>query len=105
MPQAIPELNNGTEKTGSSLFDEVLLPQTLNAAWKQIRANQGTPGVGGIAIEQFPAWRIGEYWERMLAALREGSDQPSSVRRVDTQKPGGGTRMLGVPTVLDRLIQ
>jgi len=104
VPQAIPALNNDTETTGASLFDEVLLPQTLNAAWKQVRANQGAPGVDGITIEHFPAW-IGEHKERVLAALRDGSYQPSPVRRVDIPKPGGGTRMLGVPTVLDRLIQ
>lgn len=102
--QAIPALNNDTETTGSSLFDEVLLPKTLNQAWNQVRANQGAPGVDGITIEQFPEW-LGEHKERVLAALRDSSYQPSPVRRVDIPKPGGGTRMLGVPTVLDRVIQ
>lgn len=102
--QAIPASTPNTETTGSSLLDEVLRPRTLNRAWTQVRANQGAPGVDGVTITDFPAW-LGEHKETVLAALREGTHQPSPVRRVDIPKPGGGTRMLGVPTVLDRVIQ
>lgn len=102
--QAVPALKNGTETTGSSLFDEVLRRETLNRAWMQVRANKGAPGVDGVTIDDFLAW-MREHKESVLAALRDGSYRPSPVRRVDIPKPGGGTRMLGVPTVLDRVIQ
>lgn len=102
--QAIPASKNHTETTGSSLFDEVLRRETLNRAWAQVRANKGAPGVDGVTIDGFVAW-LSEHKEMVLAALRDGSYRPSPVRRVDIPKPGGGTRMLGVPTVLDRVIQ
>jgi len=102
--QAAPASKTGTETTGSSLFDEVLRRETLNRAWALVRANKGAPGVDGVTIDGFMAW-IGEHKATVLAALRDGSYQPSPVRRVDIPKPGGGTRMLGVPTVLDRVIQ
>ena len=76
----------------------------LTRAWKQVRANRGAPGVDGVTIEQFPAW-YREHGAAVMEMLQEGRYQPSPVRRVDIPKPGGGTRMLGVPTVLDRLIQ
>lgn len=104
VPQAIPASKSHTETTRSSLFDEVLRRETLNRAWKQVRANKGAPGVDGVTIDDFMAW-ISEHKETVLAALRDGSYHPSPVRRVDIPKPEGGTRMLGVPTVLDRVIQ
>ena len=102
--QAVPASRNDTETTGSSLFDEVLRRETLNRAWAQVRANKGAPGVDGVTIDDFVAW-MHEHKETVLAALRDGSYQPSPVRRKDIPKAGGGTRMLGVPTVLDRVIQ
>jgi RNA-directed DNA polymerase len=93
-----------TETAGPSLMDEVLRKETLTRAWKQVRANRGAPGVDGVTIERFPAW-YAEHGSAVMQALREGRYQPSPVRRVDIPKPGGGTRMLGVPTVMDRLIQ
>lgn len=104
VPQAIPASKSRTETTGSSLFDEVLRRETLNRAWNQVRVNKGASGVDGVTIDGFLAW-IREHKETVLAALRDGSYRPSPVRRVDIPKPGGGTRMLGVPTVLDRVIQ
>ncbi len=102
--QAVSALKSCTETTGSSLFDEVLRRETLNRAWMQVRANKGALGVDGVTIDDFLAW-MREHKESVLAALRDGSYRPSPVRRVDIPKPGGGTRMLGVPTVLDRVIQ
>jgi group II intron reverse transcriptase/maturase len=93
-----------TTTTNSSLIEEVLHKETLTRAWKQVRANQGAPGVDGVTIEAFPAW-YREHGPAVMQSLREGRCQPSPVRQVDIPKPGGGTRMLGVPTVLDRLIQ
>jgi len=102
--QAARASRETTTTAGTSLMDEVLHQETLTRAWKQVRANQGAPGVDGITIDAFPAW-YREHGSAVMQALREGRYQPSPVRRVDIPKPGGGTRMLGVPTVLDRLIQ
>ena len=92
-----------TTTASTSLMDEVLHKETLTRAWKQVRANRGAPGVDGVTIEQFPAW-YREHGPAVMESLREGRYQPSPVRRVDIPKPGGGTRMLGVPTVLDRFL-
>jgi group II intron reverse transcriptase/maturase len=73
-------------------------------AWKRIRANQGGPGVDGVTVEQFPAW-MAERRDAVLRALGEGTYEPSPVLRVEIPKPNGGVRTLGVPTVLDRVIQ
>ena len=92
------------ERTESPLLAEVLRSETLREAWKQVRANKGAAGVDGITIDDFAEW-FEEHRETVLGALEAGTYRPSEVRRVDIPKPGGGTRMLGVPTVLDRVIQ
>jgi RNA-directed DNA polymerase len=102
--QATRASTEPTTTADSSLIEEVLHKETLTRAWKQVRANRGAPGVDGVTIEQFPAW-YREHGAAVMQELREGRYRPSPVRRVDIPKPGGGTRTLGVPTVLDRLIQ
>ncbi len=88
----------------SPLLAQVIRRETLILAWQRIRANKGSPGVDGVTIDEFPAW-MAERRKDVLRSLREGTYQPSPVLRVDIPKPGGGTRTLGVPTVLDRVIQ
>lgn len=87
-----------------SLLDEVLLPANLKKAWQQVRANKGTAGVDGISIEQFLDWSQ-QHWKQVRAALESGKYRPQPVKRVEIAKPDGGKRMLGIPTVLDRVIQ
>jgi RNA-directed DNA polymerase len=82
----------------------MLSRDNLRAAWKQVKANQGAPGVDGISIEEFPACAR-EHWPRIRKALLEGSFQPSALRQRMIPKPGGrGQRQLRIPTVLDRVI-
>lgn len=73
-------------------------------AWKRVKANKGSAGVDGRTVLE-----TGQYlkaaWPDIRARLREGSDRPEPVRRVGIPTPGGGTRELGIPTVVDRLIQ
>lgn len=102
--QAAAASTEFTATMDSLLLDEVLQRETLQQAWAQVRANKGAPGVDGVTIADFPKW-FAEHRDAIYAALRDGSYAPSPVRRVDIPKPGGGTRMLGVPTVLDRIIQ
>ena len=86
------------------MLEQILDEQNLLRAWKQVRANQGAEGIDGITIENFPAY-IREHWPRVKQALLAGTYQPSPVKRVEIPKRSGGTRPLGIPTVLDRLIQ
>jgi RNA-directed DNA polymerase len=88
---------------GYTLID-VLDPDNLARAWKQVKANRGAAGIDGMEVGDFPAF-MREHWEKLRGKLEDGSYKPSPVRRVDIQKDGGGTRPLGIPTVLDRLIQ
>lgn len=69
-----------------------------------VERNAGAAGVDGMSTRQLRA-HLRQHWTQTKASLLEGTYQPLPVRRVDIPKPGGGTRMLGIPTVLDRLIQ
>src|SRR5690606_33253881 len=72
--------------------------------WKRVKANKGAPGIDGMTIDDFPAFARAE-WPRIAAAIRDGTYRPAPVRRVWIPKPDGTRRPLGVPTVLDRVIQ
>jgi RNA-directed DNA polymerase len=86
------------------MLEQILKRENLKAAWKQVRANQGSPGVDGITIEEFPKY-IREHWQDIKRQILEGSYRPKPVRRVEIPKRSGGKRPLGIPTVLDRFIQ
>ena len=87
-----------------SLIDKVYRMDNLRAAYKAVRANNGAPGIDGETVEAF-----GENLEAKLAEiyqeLRSGSYEPSPVRRVEIPKPDGSKRLLGIPTVRDRVVQ
>lgn len=89
---------------GEDLLARVLARDNLRAAWKQVKANQGAPGMDGMSIEDFPAFAR-EQWPSVRRALLDGSYQPSPLRQRMIPKPGGrGERQLQIPTVLDRVI-
>ena len=76
----------------------------IQRAWRRVKANRGAPGVDGMTIGEFPAF-VRSHWSAIRQALLEGSYQPSPVRRVRIPKPAGrGQRLLGIPTVVDRVI-
>jgi RNA-directed DNA polymerase len=87
-----------------NLLKRVLSPENLRAAWKQVRRNKGAPGVDGVTIEGYPQWAT-KHWAAARRALEGGYYMPRPVRRVEIPKPAGGVRLLGVPTVNDRVIQ
>ena len=104
---AFPESRDGGKHEGvqePSLMERVLDPENLERAWQRVRANRGAPGIDGMSVDAFPAF-FREHWERIGSTLREGTYRPASVRRVFIPKPDGSQRPLGVPTVLDRVIQ
>jgi RNA-directed DNA polymerase len=88
-----------------NLMEQILSSENLHRAWKRVKSNQGAPGIDGMRIEEFPDHaRI--HWKAICQTLRDGTYQPSPVHRVIIPKPGGkGERLLGVPTVIDRVIQ
>ncbi len=86
------------------LLERIFSSENLQSAWKRVRSNKGAPGVDGTTIETFPD-RFRPLWSNIRASLMAGTYQPKPVLRVEIPKPTGGTRPLGIPTVLDRLIQ
>lgn len=87
-----------------SLFEKVLSKENLKRAWNQVRSNKGAPGIDGLETIEFPLWAR-QHWKQCEANLRSGRYQPSPVKRVEIDKPDGGKRQLGIPTVIDRVIQ
>lgn len=87
-----------------SLMEEVTSRENLNRAYRKVRANKGAPGVDGVTLDDLPAW-IAEHKQELIDSLLDGSYQPQPVRGVQIPKPGGGMRQLGIPTVVDRLVQ
>ena len=73
-------------------------------AYRRVVANKGAPGVDGVGVGEFKDW-LKEHWPTVKAALLAGSYLPQAVRAVQIPKPSGGVRLLGIPTVVDRLIQ
>jgi RNA-directed DNA polymerase len=88
----------------TELLEDVLASDNLAQAWKRVKANKGAPGIDGMTIEDFPD-HVRAHWSAVRQQIREGRYQPQAVRRVEIPKPGGGKRLLGIPTVMDRVIQ
>jgi RNA-directed DNA polymerase len=86
------------------LMEEVCTRDNLNRAYARVKANRGAPGVDGMTVGELARW-LKEHKEALIAALLDGSYQPHPVRGVQIPKPGGGVRQLGIPTVVDRLVQ
>lgn len=86
------------------LMEAVVERENMTAAWKQVLANKGAPGVDGTTVHMLLPFLRRE-WPRIKEELLAGRYRPHPVRGVGIPKPGGGVRQLGIPTVLDRLIQ
>ncbi len=85
-------------------MEAVVETANIEQAWKNVRANRGASGPDGIAITAFPDW-FRPRWECIRQQLLDGTYQPQPVRRVSIDKPDGGKRLLGIPNLIDRLIQ
>ena len=92
------------ERTSARLLDRILQRDNLNRAYLQVERNHGAPGIDGMTVKEALPW-LKEHKEELLESIRNGSYKPSPVRRKDIPKPDGGTRQLGIPTVIDRIIQ
>jgi len=93
-----------SEAGGERVWEQVFERKNLLAALKRVEANGGAPGVDGMTVGALRPY-LKVHWLEQKAALDAGTYRPSPVRRVEIPKPDGGVRLLGIPTVVDRLIQ
>lgn len=97
------EEHSGDETT--ELIEEVLRRENMRKAYQRVVRNGGAPGVDGMTVEQLGE-HCREHWEQIRELVRSGRYKPQAVRKVEIPKSDGkGTRMLGIPTVMDRMIQ
>jgi len=88
----------------ADLLERILDRDNMNEAFKRVRANKGAPGIDGMTVEAALPWLI-EHGKELIDSLRDGTYKPQPVRRKEIPKPDGGIRKLGIPTVIDRMIQ
>ena len=99
-----PPAPNRSGTLAQGLMEVVVDAANMRRALKQVRTNKGSPGIDGMTVQQLPAFLAVE-WPRLKQELLEGTYRPQPVRRVEIPKPDGGVRQLGIPTVVDRLLQ
>lgn len=96
---------SGNERPGTgTLMERVVSRPNMQRALKRVKGNKGSAGIDGMTVDELPRWLM-EHWPDVRASLLAGTYAPSAVRRAVIPKPGGGERLLGIPTVLDRLLQ
>ena len=95
----------GKERDGAGdLLEAILGRDNLNSAHKRVKRNHGAVGIDGMTVEEALPW-LKEHRGELLQSIRDGSYMPSPVRRKEIPKPDGSVRKLGIPTVVDRVIQ
>lgn len=99
-----PWAEDRSDPGGQKLIERMVEAENMRCAWRQVKSNRGAPGVDGRDIDD-TAVLLRKCWPRIKQRLLDETYRPQPVRRVEIPKPGGGVRKLGVPTVLDRLIQ
>jgi RNA-directed DNA polymerase len=95
---------NGPAVPVGPSMDRVVERDNLRKALAQVRRNKGAPGVDGMSVEDLAAY-LKDHWPEIRDQLLQGTYKPQPVRRIEIPKASGGTRPLGIPTVLDRFIQ
>ena len=88
----------------SQLLEEILSRENMMQAYKKVKGNQGASGIDGIGIEEIDEY-LRENWVEIREQIRKRKYKPQPVRRVEIPKPNGGVRNLGIPTVIDRMIE
>lgn len=92
------------EQDGINLIDKVINDDNLWNAYAKVKSNKGAPGVDGITVDQLKGHMV-KYFQPLKRKLKEGTYKPQPVKRVAIPKPDGSKRYLGIPTVLDRVVQ
>ena len=88
----------------SQLLEEILSRENMILAYKRVKANKGASGVDGVSVEEIDEY-LKENWVEIREQIRKRKYKPQPVRRVEIPKPNGGKRNLGIPTVIDRIIE
>ena len=86
------------------LMEEVCKRDNCLQALKRVKSNKGSAGIDGMTVGQLPVY-LKEHWPAIREQLLCGTYKPQPVKRVEIPKPDGGVRQLGIPTVLDRMVQ
>jgi len=94
----------GDDHSENSLMEAIVDETNMEIAWARIKANRGAAGPDGITVNDFPEW-LAPRWKEFRRQLLDGTYQPSPARRVSIPKPDGGERHLGIPNLVDRVIQ
>jgi len=90
--------------TAERRMERVVEAQNVKEALRRVQANRGAPGVDGMTVQRLGGY-LKHQWPGIKEQLLTGTYRPQPVRRVEIPKPGGGVRVLGIPTVLDRFVQ
>jgi len=97
-------LSTETPTQNMEMMERIVAPSNVREAYRRVKANGGCPGVDGMTVEELTQY-LRAHWPQVRKDLLDGTYEPSPVKRHELRKPGGGIRVLGIPTVLDRLIQ
>ena len=96
--------NRRKEVFFSNMLEEILDIRNVTRALKQVTANKGAGGIDGMQTDELRDY-LNAHWQTLRTSILEGNYKPQPVKKVEIPKPQGGTRMLGIPTVIDRLLQ
>ena len=100
----VEQMETKEKDNARDLMYEILSTDNMNKAYKRVKANKGAPGVDGMTVEEALPW-LREHGKELIESIRGGWYKPNPVRRKEIPKPDGGTRKLGIPTVIDRIVQ
>ena len=95
---------NESPANQEQLMEEVCERENCLQAFERVKSNKGSAGIDGMTVEELPGY-LKEYWPSIREQLLAGTYKPQPVKRVEIPKPDGGVRQLGIPTVLDRMVQ
>ena len=98
------QMETREQDNARDLMEEILDRDNLNKAYKRVKTNKGAPGIDGMTVEEAMPW-LKEHQKELLDSIRGGWFKPNPVRRKEIPKPDGGIRKLGIPTVIDRIVQ
>lgn len=96
--------NGGNNRDKGGLMEQIVSRENMTRAYKRVVSNKGCAGLDGMEVEEMQSY-LKEHWESIKMELLKGEYYPKGILQVEIGKPGGGVRQLGIPTVLDRMIQ
>ncbi len=101
---SMAKLRTESPVSDERVMEEVVSRENLKRARQRVKANQGSPGIDGMTVGEFPPY-LPHQWPSVREQLLSGTSTPQPVKRVEIPQPDGGGRKLGSPPVLDRFIQ